>query len=118
MKLSKHQQLVMNAYNADPDCVNDETLLLERVFIACGWDETKSLYWNLQRMPHPESISRARRRLYELGLIQYSDEALKSRTSAYTKDTNRYSNHENVKAQIVNPKPRIEERDGELVTVL
>ena len=118
MKLSKSQLLVMNEYNTGPDCVNEEVKLLERVWLSSGWDSTKSLYWNLQRMPHPESISRARRRLHELGLIKYSDEAMETRVDAYTKDVNRYSNYEKTKADIVNRQVSVEMVDGELITVI
>ncbi len=103
MKLTKNQQLVMTAYEADPNCVNEENLLLEAVWISQGWDNTKSLYWNLSRVSHPESLSRARRKLHELGLITYSKDAENARYSAYKKDTNRYSGHEQVKANIVSP---------------
>ena len=89
-KLSKNQQLVINAYKNDPKCVNDEDLLLEAVWLKQGWDNTKSLYWNLQRVSHPESLSRARRKLHELGLIKYSDEALERRTGYYKQMTDEY----------------------------
>lgn len=118
MKLTKKQQLTLEVIQRNPGCQDDEHRLLERYWIEVDkWDETKSLYWNLQRMTHAETISRARRRLHELGLIEYSDNALKTRTKAYRQDVNRYSNHESVKAEIVKPKI-IRTTDGELVTVL
>ena len=83
MNFTKKQQKVLAAYKADPTCVNEEHRLLEAVWLAEGWDNTKSLYWNLQRVSHPESISRARRKLHELGLIKYSEEALERRTQQF-----------------------------------
>ena len=118
MNLTRKQQLVYNVILLNPGVQNNESDLIEAVWRYEGWDDSKGLSWNISRTTHAETISRRRRELYHLGLITYSDQALKSRTEAYKKDTNRYSNHEDVKAQIVNPKPRIEERDGELVTVI
>jgi hypothetical protein len=111
MKLTKNQQLVMTAYNIDNNCVNDEHLLLERVWLESGWDDTKSLYWNLQRMPHPESISRARRKLHEMGLIRYSDKALKHRIDAYKDAREQYG--QPVTPKIVNPKKPIYVLEGD-----
>jgi len=90
MKLTKNQQLVMDAYKADPNCVNEENTLLEAIWTNQGWDNTKSLYWNLQRVTHPESLSRSRRRLHELGLIKYSDEALARRTVQFEQYLDEY----------------------------
>jgi len=89
-RLSKNQQLVMDAYNADPGCVNEEHRLLEFVWSQQGWDNTKSLYWNLQRVSHPESLSRARRLLHEKGLITYSDEATERRMGYYKEALDEY----------------------------
>jgi len=84
MKLTKRQQAVLDVINRNPGCQNDEALLLERYWVEVdGWDESKSLYWNLQRMTHPESLSRIRRRLHELGHIKYSEEALERRTQQF-----------------------------------
>ena len=78
------QKLVFEAYKNDPNCVNDENRLLEAVWLRQGWDSAKSLYWNLSRVSHPESLSRARRKLHELGLIKYSEEAEIRRKEQYT----------------------------------
>jgi len=90
MKLTKKQQLVLDVYKADPSCVNDEHRLLEAVWLKEGWDDSKSLYFNLQRVSHPESISRARRKLHEIGLIKYSEEATERRMGYYKQMTDEY----------------------------
>jgi hypothetical protein len=71
----------MAAYSANPAVVDTEIMLLEAIWKIEGWDESKSLYWNLSLVTHPESLSRARRRLHELGLISYSKDAKKIRSA-------------------------------------
>jgi len=115
-RLTKTEQLVMSAYNKDPDCVNQEDKLLEAVWLAQGWDNSKSLYWNLQRSVHPESLSRARRKLFEQGHIKYSKDAENARYEAYKAETERHSNYGDRVAQIV--RPRVELVNGEWVTTL
>jgi hypothetical protein len=115
--LSGKQKLVYEVIQRTPEAANSEALLLERYWVEVdNWDETKSLYWNLQRVTRPATIERRRRELFNLGLIEYSPEALKSRTEAFKKEVSKHSGHETVKAQIVSP--RLVERDGEMVVVL
>jgi len=89
-RLTDKQQKVMAAYDTDPNCVNEEHRLLEAVWLKEGWDNNRSLYWNLQRVSHPESISRARRKLHELGLITYSEESLERRMGYYKEMQDEY----------------------------
>jgi hypothetical protein len=117
-KLTKGEQLVMNAYNQNKDCVNDEYKLIEAIWVNCGYDDTKSLYWNLQRMPNTESIARDRRRLFTRGLIEYSDNALKRRTKHYRERTEQYG--QPVTLKVLSPR-KIEHTiiDGEeVITIL
>lgn len=91
--LTKREQLVYNVIKENPGCQNDEMKLIEAVWLSQGWSEGNSLYWNLTRVMHPESISRARRELHTLGLITYSDGAFKRRMEAYKAETVRHSRH-------------------------
>lgn len=77
------RQVILELYREDPDVVNDEMKLLDRVWGKYGWDETKSRYDNLCRMPHPETISRHRRKLHEQGKIKYSTQADERREQQY-----------------------------------
>lgn len=86
MNKAKLQQTILLLYNEDRTIVNDEVRLLEQVWLKYGWDDNKSLYDNMVRMPRAESVSRRRRELHQLGLIEYSDDALKSRTDAYNNE--------------------------------
>ena len=100
---------VVRICNQYPDAANDDSLLLERYWIEIdGWDTTKSLYQNLQRMTNPETITRRRRTAFNLNLITYSDKALKSRTKAFKNELNNHSNYEKTMAKIVKPKMLIE----------
>lgn len=86
MNKAKLQQTILLLYNEDRTIVNDEVRLLEQVWLKYGWDENKSLYDNMVRMPRAESVARRRRELHQLGLIEYSDDALKLRTDAYNNE--------------------------------
>ncbi len=84
INLNTKQKNVLHIINKYPEAANDEALLLERYWHEVdGYDDTKSLYWNLSRMTRPETISRRRRGLYNLGLISYDTEALERREEAY-----------------------------------
>jgi hypothetical protein len=117
--LNKIQKNVLDVITRTPEAANDDALLLERYYIEIdGWDDSKSLYWNLQRVTRAGTITRRRRELYNLGLIEYSPEALKARTKAYKRERDVHSYFENTKAQIVQPKTYVTWVDGELVTVI
>lgn len=117
--LTKREQTILDLINRDPKIVDDEMLLLERYWIEIDhWDDTKSLYWNLQRSIHPESLSRIRRKLNEMGLITYSKEALKFRDNAFRQQQDEHGSHYERTATIVQPKIRVEMINGESVTVM
>lgn len=118
MKLTKTQSLIYKVIQQNPGVENDEMKLIEAVWNFQGWDDTKSLYWNLTRVIHPESISRRRRELYNMGLITYSNKALRERTIAFKKEVNIHSYYEQDMAEIVKPKQYIEVIDGEMVMVV
>lgn len=82
--LNKKQQNVLKIISKYPAAANDEALLLERYWIEIdGWDEDKSLYWNLRRATRPETISRRRRELYNMQLITYDESTIKTREEAF-----------------------------------
>lgn len=87
MNINKLQQQVLGVIQRTPAAADDDALLLERFWIEVdGWDESKSLYWNLTRCRRPESITRRRRELHNMGLITYSNEALKQREEAFVNE--------------------------------
>lgn len=117
MKLTPKQQLVYDVILLNPGVQNNESDLIEAVWRYEGWDDSKGLSWNISRVTHAETISRRRRELYNLGLITYSDQALKSRTEACKKEQNAHSTYEEVMAAIVKPKFIMKVVDGERIMV-
>ena len=87
----KMQQIVIDAYKTDPNLVNDDALLLAYVWGRFGWVHEASLEANLRRMPRAESITRARRKAHEDGLIKYSKEADDKRMEAFVENRDYYS---------------------------
>jgi len=76
--LGKIQQRVLTVINQHPDAANDDAVLLANYWIMYDqWDESKSLYWNLTKATRPETITRRKRELFNLGLIEYSQERQK-----------------------------------------
>lgn len=85
---------VLKLYAEDHNVVNDDAKLLERYHIQFdGWLESRSLYWNLSHATPGESITRARRRLHELGLIKYSTDALEARTERFIEERDDHSDY-------------------------
>lgn len=66
------EQVILKLYRNDKSIVNDDKRLLAQVWYEYGWNDDKTLYENLKRMPSSETITRARRKLHQDGLIQYS----------------------------------------------
>lgn len=116
--LTKSEAYVLEIIRQNPGCQNDEIRLLEAIYIAQGWDDTKSLYWNLSRVMHPESASRARRKLFEYGLIEYSEKAYKRRSKAFQTEQERHGSHYERMAEIVKPKYHLAVIDGEEMVVV
>lgn len=83
--------VVVSVCNNMPKAANNEALLLALIWDKFGWDYQKDIYSNLKRLPHPETVSRARRIAYNKGLIKYSDEAVKTRTKAFINERDKHS---------------------------
>ena len=83
LDLSKKQQLVYSAILANPRAANDDAVLLEEVWTREGWSQHRSLYENLCSVTRPETITRRRRELFNMGLISYDQEAEVRREEAY-----------------------------------
>ena len=79
MKLNSKQQKVLRIIKSNPDIANDDKKLLAAVWRAEGWSDQLTLEDNLKMVSNSETIVRVRRRLHELGYIEYSDEADKRR---------------------------------------
>lgn len=96
MDITSKQQLVLLAIQDNPEAANDDALLLSLIWEREGWDSTKPLSYNLHHVSRPETISRRRRELYNLGLIEYTDKAEKERTEAFKDELEQHSSHQAV----------------------
>jgi hypothetical protein len=83
-KFNKGHSLIYDLYLEDKNVVNDEMLLLARIWYIEGFDNNDgTIYDRLKKVTHPETISRRRRDLHEAGLIKYADKAMEARTEAF-----------------------------------
>ncbi len=90
-KLTPKQKLVYEAVKENPEAANNDAVLLSIVWGREGWKPGMSLYYNLSRVSRPETLSRRRRELFNLGLIEYSPKAMKSRENAYRNERDKAS---------------------------
>lgn len=89
----KLKQMVVDAYNEDPEIVNNDATLLAYIWGRSGWNPNDTLLANLLRMPRSESVTRRRREAHEEGLIKYSKKALEDRTEAFINERDSHSSH-------------------------
>lgn len=93
---SKLRNRVLAVIQANPGVEDDDKQLLAAVWREEGWLEYLSLDDNLKRVSNPESITRCRRKLHELGLIEYSAEADKRREKEMLRHLDENSDHKAV----------------------
>ncbi len=90
-KLNKKQRLVYEAIQEAPEAADNDALLLTKVWLKEGWSDGKTLFQNLICVSRPETLSRRRRELYNMGLITYSPTALKEREVAFKDERDKAS---------------------------
>lgn len=94
--LTKVQTFILSVIRMNNGIQNDDAELIATVWALQGWDYSDSLYANLKKVTNPETITRARRKLHELGYITYSKDADAAREKNYIQM--RYENsHHNMK---------------------
>lgn len=74
---------IRKAYYKNNKVADDDTLLLNEVWKASGWDNSKTLLQNLRAMPSPETIRRTRQKLVSEGLIKPSATATDRRYNSW-----------------------------------
>lgn len=84
----KVSQEILLLFMEDETIVNDDWRLIAAIWRNRGWNDWIGLEDNLPKMPSVESITRARRKLHEIGLIKYNKEALDRRTKDFRKYRN------------------------------
>lgn len=117
MNTKKLQQTVLQVIQDNPGVENDDCALIAAIWRTQGWSDVRSLEDNIERVTRPESISRARRKLHELGLISYSQAAHEMRYDAFKHEQNKHSTYEQTMARIVGVRYREQIVDGEIIMV-
>lgn len=74
---------IRRAYYKNNRVADDDALLLNEVWKASGWDNSKTLLQNLRAMPSPETIRRTRQKLVAEGLIKPSATATDRRYATW-----------------------------------
>ena len=85
------KDIIRKLYDQDKMVVNDDNLLVSRVWLELGWSDYKSLYANLTDLPSAETITRARRKLHQDGEIEYSKEVDEARFKKFIEMKEEYS---------------------------
>lgn len=83
MDISKKQRLVLRVIRMNPGIQNNDAQLIAAVWRYEGWNDDFSLEYNLSRVTRPDTITRRRRELYNMGLIDYSESKVKEAMEAY-----------------------------------
>lgn len=97
MNINAKQKNVLHIITKYPDAANDEALLLSKYWWEIdGWNPLASLYDNLSKVTRPETITRRRRELYNMGLITYDQETTEEREEAFKAELDNASDYEAV----------------------
>ena len=74
---------IQRAYYKNSKVADDDVLLLNEVWKASGWDNSKTLLQNLRNMPSPETIRRTRQKMVSDGIIKPSMSAIERRYASW-----------------------------------
>ena len=91
MKLTPDQKYILEIINRNPKCADNDTLLIEQVWLSQDWSSNRSLYENLCSVMKPDSITRARRKLHEYGYIKYAKEVEQGRYEKFKETREEHS---------------------------
>lgn len=91
MNISKKQRLVYEVIKANPGVQNNDADLIAAVWRHEGWNDARGLEQNLMGVSRPETITRRRRELHEMGLITYSKDATEERFEAFKSERDGHS---------------------------
>ncbi len=87
INLNKIQKNVLSVIREHPEAANDDSVLIAYYWRKFSdWRDNKSLEENIAQATRPETITRRRRELFNMGLIHYTDEADKRREEAYANE--------------------------------
>lgn len=91
MNLGKMQKVVFDTIKKYPGIQNDDAALIAAVWREKDWRDDWTLEQNIRVMPRPESITRRRRELHQMGLITYSQKADETREEAFKNERELHS---------------------------
>lgn len=91
--LTPKQKLVYQAIKDYPEAANDDAVLLSIVWTREGWNDRSGLEYCLRHVTRPETLSRRRRELFNMGLIEYSGKKLKDREKAFKSEREQHSTY-------------------------
>ena len=86
MKVNQKRQKVLSIINRNPEAADNDEVLIADFWRSEGWDDSRSLEDNIARVTRPETITRRRRELHNMGLIEYSEKASARRYAAFQKE--------------------------------
>lgn len=87
MNLNRIQKNVLSIIQENPSAANDDSVLIASYWRKYSdWRDDRTLEENIARATRPETITRRRRELHNLELIQYSDEADTRREEAFVNE--------------------------------
>lgn len=70
---------IISLCKVNDEYANNDLKLIAEIWRQEGWDSSKDLYWNLQRVSRPETIRRTRQKLQEEGKIRPSEATIERR---------------------------------------
>ena len=94
IKLTKTEREVLRIIRQDESYAADDTLLITRIWSTEGWNKLDDLYINLARVTDASTIKRARRHLFQLGLIVYPEAVLARRNKSFLDQREKYSSNQ------------------------
>lgn len=76
---------IISLCKVNNEYANNDLKLIAEIWKQEGWDSSKDLYWNLQRVSRPETIRRTRQKLQEEGKIRPSESTIERRYNNFKK---------------------------------
>ena len=91
MDINKKQRLVYDVIRANPGCQDNDAELIAAVWRHEGWSDNLSLEENIAIVTRPDTITRRRRELHQMGLIDYSEQSDSEREQAFVNERDAHS---------------------------
>ena len=87
VNLNKIQKNVLSVIREHPEAANNDSTLIALYWRKfCDWSDSRTLEENIEKSTRPETITRRRRELFNMGLISYTEDVYKTREEAYANE--------------------------------